>query len=161
VTTVNAPVIRDAVEADLPELAALMRQLEEGGTGYPPSDGDLTERQRQAFEEIDRNPNYRLLVVEDQGRVVGTTILMIVPNLSAGGRSRAIVENVVVDAGARGRRYGERLMAYCREQAEAAGCFKLQLASNNRRVDAHRFYERLGYAHTHHGYSLPLIDRPL
>lgn len=151
------PLIRDAVEADLPAIIALMHQLEQGGSGYPdapqPAPGEAHAR---AFAEIGRNPHYRLLVIEDAGRVVGTTALLIVPNLSAGGRPRAIVENVVVDAQARGRCYGERLMAYCRAEAEAAHCFKLQLASNNRRTAAHRFYERLGYEFSHHGYTLRL-----
>ena len=152
-----APLIRDAVEADLPAIVALMQQLERGGSGYPASaPAAASEAQRRAFAEIGRNPHSRLLVIEDAGRVVGTTILMIVPNLSAGGRPRAIVENVVVDEQARGRRYGERLMAFCRAEAEAAGCFKLQLTSNNRRTDAHRFYERLGYEFSHHGYTLRL-----
>jgi GNAT superfamily N-acetyltransferase len=150
------PVIRDAVAADLPAIVRLMHQLEQGGTGYPPSEGGLTDAHVRAFAAIARNPHHRLLVIEDGGRVVGTTVLMIVPNLSAGGRPRAIVESVVVDADARGKRYGERLMAYCRSEAEAAGCFKVQLDSNNRRTDAHRFYERLGFTNSHHGYSLPL-----
>jgi len=157
VTDATDPVIRDAVAADLPAIARLMRQLEEGGAGYPASEDGVSDAQVRAFAEIGRDRRHRLLVIEDGGRVVGTTVLMIVPNLSGGGRPRAIVESVVVDADARGHGYGERLMAYCRAEAAAAGCFKLQLDSNNRRTDAHRFYERLGYSNTHHGYSLPLL----
>lgn len=146
--------IRDATEADLPAIVALMVQL-----AYPGEGVDVTDGHRRALAQLQATPGQRLLVIEDDaGRVVGATQLMIIPNLSLGGRPRAIVENVCVDAAARGNRYGERLMAYCLAQARAAGCFKLSLTSNRRRVDAHRFYERLGFQVTHTAFSYALAD---
>ncbi|HEY7295973.1 MAG TPA: GNAT family N-acetyltransferase [Dehalococcoidia bacterium] len=97
----------------------------------------------------------RLLALEDASCVVGTAILMILPNLSAGGRLQAIVENVV-DERRRGRGYSARLMAYCLAEATATGCITLQLDSSVRRTDAHRFDERPGFVFTHRGYTFPL-----
>ena len=40
------------------------------------------------------------------------------------------------------------------ERARAAGCVRVQLTSNKERVDAHRFYERLGFRRSHEGFKL-------
>jgi GNAT superfamily N-acetyltransferase len=43
------------------------------------------------------------------------------------------------------------MMEHARELAREAGCYKLALSSNQRRVQAHAFYERLGFER--HGVS--------
>ncbi|MCH7715626.1 MAG: GNAT family N-acetyltransferase [Gemmatimonadetes bacterium] len=145
--------VRHATEADLPRIVELLAQLsldesrEELG---PP----LPETCRRAFQQIQADPNQRLLVAEAGGRVVGTASLLIVPNLSHRGRPYAIVENVVVDATERGAGYGELLLRYAMEEARRAGCYKLSLTSNKRRTDAHRFYGRLGFQATHEGFRV-------
>ena len=147
--------MRHATEADLPRIVELLAQLsldesrEELG---PP----LPETCRRAFQQIQADPNQRLLVAEAGGRVVGTASLLIVPNLSHRGRPYAIVENVVVDATERGTGYGELLLRYAMEEARRAGCYKLTLTSNKRRTDAHRFYGRLGFQATHEGFRVEL-----
>ena len=40
--------------------------------------------------------------------------------------------------------------------AEQLGCYRVQLTSNVRREDAHRFYERLGFSPTHVGFKMLL-----
>jgi GNAT superfamily N-acetyltransferase len=137
----------------LPRIVELLAQLslddprEDAG---PP----LPESYRRAFREIEADPRQRQLVVEAEGRLVGTASLMIVPNLSHQGQPYAIIENVVVDAAERGGRYGELLLRRAMEEARRAGCYKLSLTSNKRRKDAHRFYERLGFRATHEGYRV-------
>lgn len=54
------------------------------------------------------------------------------------------VEDLVTDAGARGRGHGERLMAWLREQARMCGCARLVLDTGLDNVLAHRFYYRCG-----------------
>ena len=147
--------VRHATEADLPRVVELLAQLsldeprEELG---PP----LPEAYRDAFQQIQADPNQRLLLAEAGGRVVGTASLLIVPNLSHQGRPYAIVENVVVDATERGAGYGELLLRHAMEEAQRAGCYKLSLTSNKRREDAHRFYGRLGFQATHEGFRVEL-----
>ena len=145
--------VRHATEADLPRIVELLAQLsldeprEELG---PP----LPEAYRLAFQQIQADPNQRLLLAEAGGRVVGTASLLIVPNLSHQGRPYAIVENVVVDATERGDGYGELLLRHAMEEARRAGCYKLSLTSNKRRTEAHRFYGRLGFQATHEGFRI-------
>lgn len=63
--------IRDATAADLPALVRLLGQLNE--TAWP----SPTERHIAAFEAVSADPRQRLLVVEHDGVVVGTAVLVI------------------------------------------------------------------------------------
>jgi hypothetical protein len=40
--------------------------------------------------------------------------------------------------------------------ARARGCVRLQLTTNKNRIDAHRFYKRLGFVASHEGMKLKL-----
>jgi len=42
------------------------------------------------------------------------------------------------------------------EEARKHGCRLVQLTSDSRRTDAHRFYDRLGFTPTHTGFKLTL-----
>jgi hypothetical protein len=41
-------------------------------------------------------------------------------------------------------------------ESAARQCVLVQLTSDKSRVDAHRFYERLGFAATHEGFKMSL-----
>jgi len=143
--------IRDAAVEDLPRVVELLQQMSLGkrreDAGLP-----LPDAYYAAFEEIKADPRQRLLVIVHGRRVVGTASFIILPNLSYGGRPHALIENVVVDETERGKGLGERLVRYCLDQARAAGCTRLSLTTDARRLDAHRFYERLGFQHSHKGF---------
>jgi GNAT superfamily N-acetyltransferase len=145
--------IRLATHDDLPRLVELLAQLSFDTPleriGERPSD-----EHRRALQEIANDPRQRLFVVEAGGRIVGTACLVIVPNLSHEGAPYAIVENVVVDAASRSAGYGELLMRHVITEARSAGCYKLALTSQKQRLDAHRFYQRLGFRATHEGFRI-------
>ena len=149
----DAPHIRDAHAADLPRIVELLAQLSLDGPRER-LEKPLPASYLAAFEEIVADQRQRLLVIEAQGQIVGSAVLIIVPNLSHQGRPYAIIENIVIDTDARGAGYGEALVRYAIEEARKTGCYKLSLTSNKRRPDAHRFYERLGFQATHEGYRL-------
>ena len=50
------------------------------------------------------------------------------------------------------------LMRWAIERARRHGCSLVQLTSDRRRSDAHRFYERLGFVASHEGFKLNLAD---
>lgn len=109
-----------------------------------------------AFEEIERDPNNELLVGERSGELIATLQLTILPGLSRGGMRRAQVEAVRVRSDLRGLRIGEGLMAYAIERARQRDCGLMQLTTDLRRHDAHRFYLHLGFEATHSGMKLAL-----
>ena len=149
--------IRDAALDDLPRVVALLQELSLDEPREQ-SEGPLLESYVSAFHHIEANPRHRLLVAEDEGRVVGTVTLMIVPNLSYRGQPWAHVDNVAVDRASRSKGIGEALMRYTVEEARRAGCYKLSLTSNKRRAEAHRFYRRLGFSASHEGFRISFDD---
>lgn len=146
--------VRVAVVDDLAAIVGLLNQLSLGGVVREGADHTTY---RSAFEEIARDERQTLLVADDaDGRVVGTASLIFIPNLSHRGQRVAQLESVVVDEAARGRGVGVALVADCLRRAREAGCFRVQLTSNNARSDAHRFWRRCGFVHSHAGFKLLL-----
>jgi GNAT superfamily N-acetyltransferase len=95
------------------------------------------------------NGGMRLLVAQQDGAIVGTVTLVLVPNLTHGGKPWAQVENMVVEEGRRGTGVGRRFIEECLAVAREAGCYKVQLQSGNQRRegphDAHAFYAHAGF----------------
>jgi ribosomal protein S18 acetylase RimI-like enzyme len=105
-----------------------------------------------AFEALEDDPNIRLVVAEDgEGAVVGCLQLCILPGLSSQGAARALIEDVRVASRCRSRGIGEQLVQWAITEARARGCKLVELFTHNSRVDAQRFYKRLGFQPSHVG----------
>jgi GNAT superfamily N-acetyltransferase len=104
-----------------------------------------TPETRAAFVQISNDPDDEIWVGEHEGQIVATLQPTILSGLSRNGMRRALVEAVPVHAGLRGEGIGERLMQVAMDRARERGCGIIQLTSNLRRADAHRFYARLGF----------------
>jgi GNAT superfamily N-acetyltransferase len=142
--------VRQASEADIPRILELYEVL----TGER---HDLTQHETgPLFKEISAMPGHELLVAEEEGVVVGSMVLLIVPNFSHGALPWAMVENLVVDPAHRRRGIGRALMDYARDRAREAGCYKMQLLSNTKRKEAHRFYKKLGFKTSAYGFRMYL-----
>jgi GNAT superfamily N-acetyltransferase len=150
---VAALVIRRARREEVPALLAL---YDAGAVGGKREDLSNLAPYLEAFDAIAADPSCRLYVAELGGRVVGTFQLTWLRHLSYGGRPTALVEAVHVAPEQRGRGIGEVMMRHAIDEARRQGCHRIQLTSNKARKDAHRFYERLGFAATHEGIRLSL-----
>ena len=141
---------RQATAADLPAMLGMLVDDEfaqaRGGYGT-----EVTPAVAAAFDEIVGDANNELWVGEVGGEVVAMLQLTLIPGLSRGGMRRALVEAVRVRADLRRRGIGEALMAHAEQRARAAGCGLIQLTTDRKRLAAHRFYERIGYAPSHLG----------
>jgi GNAT superfamily N-acetyltransferase len=56
----------------------------------------------------------------------------------------------------RGQGLGQRMISWAIDRCRERGCGVVQLTSDVRRPEAHRFYERLGFEATHVGMKLDL-----
>jgi ribosomal protein S18 acetylase RimI-like enzyme len=109
----------------------------------------------QAFERVDRDQNIQLVVAEDHdGAVIGCLQLCILPGISSQGASRGLIEDVRVAGHCRSRGIGEQMVRWAIAEAQARGCKLVELLTHNTRVDAQRFYLRLGFAASHVGMTL-------
>lgn len=149
------PIIRTATENDLPRILELYLQLAIPSVEDGSLDNPVLDSHRQAFADINALPGCELIVAEEDGIVIGTMTLMLVPNLSHDGKPWIIVENVVVDNKYRRTGAGKLLMEYIKEKALEAGCCKIQLMSDKRRTEeAHKFYQAIGYNATAEGFRM-------
>jgi GNAT superfamily N-acetyltransferase len=143
-------ILRTATREDLPEVVALIAR--EDAVAEVPVEPDHVE----AFEAIDADERNELLVAAgDDGMVLACLQVTYIPGLGRA-RERAHVEAVRVRADRRGEGIGRELLAWTVERARARGCTSIQLTSNKRRADAHRFYLSLGFVCSHDGFKLAL-----
>jgi GNAT superfamily N-acetyltransferase len=146
---------RRAVEADVERIVAMLADDPLGAAREDLSPTSLP-RYVAAFRAVDADPNQFLAVAEVAGTVVGCLQLSFLPGLSRQGAWRGQIESVRVAASHRGQGLGERMILWAIECCRERGCTMVQLTSDKSRLDAHRFYERLGFHGTHLGMKLTL-----
>ena len=164
---------RQATIGDVPDI---IRMLADDFLGQQRESLELPPKESyiKAFREIDADPNNELIVAtlssttpsdetaaappiqEGSKRVIGTLQLTFTPSLSYQGSKRCTVESVRVDSDLRGKGIGREMMLWAIERAKEKGCLSIQLTTHNDRKDAHRFYENLGFKHSHAGMKLNL-----
>ena len=153
-SSVARVIIRPARRSDVPDIVAMLaddplgRSRERIEDPLPPS-------YFQAFEKIEADGNIQLMVSEaGDGSLVGCLQLCILPGLSSQGASRGLIEDVRVAARCRGQGIGEQMVQWAIHEARGRGCRLVELLTHQTRVDAQRFYARLGFQPSHVGMTL-------
>jgi GNAT superfamily N-acetyltransferase len=150
----NLLTCRRARESDLPRLLELLADdvLGKNREGVGSDDPCY----QQAFSAIDQDNNQVLLVGEFEGKVVAMLQLTFIPGLSRKGAWRALIEAVRVDSYLRSQGIGHWLIAQAIALARERSCRLVQLTSDKKRLEAHRFYGSLGFVASHEGFKLQL-----
>jgi ribosomal protein S18 acetylase RimI-like enzyme len=153
-------VIRRATRADLSAIVDLLADDVIGARreSAPRPGAEPAPEYVRAFDAIDANPDELLLVACLGDEVVGTLQLTLLHHLSHRGATRAHIESVRVASGVRGRGVGHQLVTWALARARERGARLAQLSTDKTRLDAHRFYESLGFGATHEGMKLLLVD---
>ncbi|MBL8630266.1 MAG: GNAT family N-acetyltransferase [Rhodospirillaceae bacterium] len=115
----------------------------------------------RALKDIQDSPLTDMIVgerIDERGNseVLACLQLTLTPSLSRGGARRALVEAVRVASDQRGQGIGTALLKHAIGLAHARGAKTVQLTSDTRRTDAHRFYKNLGFSSSHAGFKLDL-----
>lgn len=148
--------IRRARRDDLASIIAMLADDPLGGQRERIED-PLPQAYFDAFERVQRDPNIQLVVAESgEGTIIGCLQLCILSGVSSQGASRGLVEDVRVASHCRSRGIGEQLVQWAVTEARAKGCKLVELLTHHTRVDAQRFYERLGFARSHVGMTIRL-----
>jgi len=135
---------RKAVEADLPFIVKLLTEDAVRVTDDKP-DEPFHPRYVAALRELSADSNQMMMVALLDGETVGTVQLTFIPGISSLGLKRCLVEAVHIAPGHRSKGLGTQMIRWAIEQGRERGCGMVQLTSNKKRLDAHRFYERLGF----------------
>lgn len=155
-TPAGAATLRRAVVEDVPSIVGLiagdpLSATRDGADGSGGLDPYL-----RAFGAVDADPAHLLLVAEEDGQLVATMQVSFLPGLARRGALRAQLEAVHVRGDRFGGGLGAAMVGWAVDEARRRGCALVQLTSDKRRSDAHRFYLRLGFAASHEGFKLTL-----
>ncbi|RWB54196.1 GNAT family N-acetyltransferase [Mesorhizobium sp.] len=147
--------IRRARDTDLSAIVAMLAD-DALGRAREDTSQPLAQAYLDAFAAVDSDPNQLLAVMTDGADVIGTLQISFLAGLSSRGAWRGQIEAVRIAANRRGERLGQRLLQWAIEKCRERGCRVVQLTTNKSRLDAHRFYDRLGFKASHIGYKLEL-----
>ena len=126
-------------ERDLPELAALFREL----SGREQS----LEKMKISFSNMEKNEEYIVLGAKIGGRLAGSVMGIVCHDLVDDCRPFMVIENVIVAEEFRRAGVGRALMKCIEDICIERDCCYSMLVSGSQRTDAHRFYESIGYGH--------------
>ena len=143
-------VFRRAKSADLGAIVSLLAD-DHWGASREDASLPLDPGYLDAFAEIDEDANQLLAVADDGTGVVGCVQISFIRTLSHRGELCGQIEGVRVASSRRGERIGEGMILWAIEECRDRGCRAVQLLSTKARVDAQRFYARLGFASSHEG----------
>ena len=146
---------RIATRDDLPAIVGLLSD-DDLGRGRELAADPLPREYVEAFAAMTAQPGNQMIVAVVDGRIVGCLQLTVIAGLSRRGMARAQIEAVRIARGHRGAGIGEAMLRHAIELARGQGCGLVQLTSDRRRGEAHRFYERLGFVPSHVGMKLTL-----
>ncbi len=100
---------------------------------------------RQIWEAIENMPGYSIIVAEEGGELLSSCTLLLVPNLTHGGRPYGLIENVVTRPDCRNRGLATACLDFARALAAEQGCYKLMLMTGSKRESTLDFYRKAGY----------------
>jgi len=99
----------------------------------------------ERFERFTSYPGSAIFLGETNGLLVSSCALVVVPNLTRGGRPYGLLENVVTHADHRQRGFGRQLLDAASEAAWNSGCYKLMLMTGSKKPETLAFYLRAGF----------------
>lgn len=129
--------IRKLVEDDIESLAGLYKQFWDEESSL--------EKMRATFQRLKNNPNYILLVADQQNNLVGSAMGIICEELYGDCKPFMVVEDVIVAKKQRRLGIASSLMMELERLASEQDCNYILFVTESERTGAHRFYESLGY----------------
>lgn len=144
---------RKAVRSDVQDIVKMLSD-DELGKKRETYSTPLPKQYYAAFDRIHADMNQELIVVENEGDIVGTLQLSFIPYLTYRGGIRAQIEAVRVNSKRRGQGIGEKMFHWAIDRAKERGAHLLQLTTDKKRPEALHFYEKMGFKASHEGLKM-------
>lgn len=132
--------IRRLTKQDVDALLDLYRHLHEKDDPTPSR--PVVEA---VWEEISGADHFRYFGVFENGLLVSSCALSVIPNFTRRCRPYGVIENVVTHADYRNNGYGKRVLGAALENAWIADCYKVLLSTGRKDEQTLRFYESVGF----------------
>jgi len=126
------------LENELLSLLELYKQLN-------PEDNTINESTAKNIWKNIEIQNIKYFIAKENGKIIASCYICVIPNLTRGGKSIGFIENVITDIEYRGKGIGKNIIKNAIEYAKEQNCYKILLQSGNKRTDAHGFYESIGF----------------
>lgn len=108
----------------------------------------------EAFHQINQSSDNFLLTTDYQNfKNIATMQLTFIPCLVRKGAKRMNIEALRVHKDFRGKKIGEKMMEFAFAEARSRNCKILQFSTDKERIEAHKFYTRLGFESSHLGFK--------
>lgn len=130
-------IIREAVKSDLVGLSMLFEELMNTKSNI--------DKMTKTFRYIQNDESYKLLVAEQNGKLVGSVMGVLCYDLVEECKPFMVLENIVVASEVRGQGIGAKLMREIEEVAKENEVKYTMFVSMSSREEAHKFYEEIGY----------------
>ncbi len=131
-------VIREVRKEDLEDVLVLYQQL------FLKEDYSDSYKYIDTWNEILLDKKMTCLISYLDNIPVATCVIFI-PNLSRNQRPYAIIENVITSITYRKQGLGKAIIDKAVEITTNSNCYKVMLLSSSIRIEAHRFYEKIGF----------------
>lgn len=141
-------ILRLATQDDLAQVVQLYRHL------IPEEEPCDLNTAEASFTQLMQWHGSGIIVAEIDGAIMASSTLIVIPNLTRGGKPYGLIENVVTHSDARRRGLGRKVLHFAAEQAWAAGCYKVMLLTGTDRPDNHAFYAAAGFEQSKTGFQM-------
>lgn len=139
--------IRQATEEDLVSVYKLINELEQDTLDFSCF--------RKIYEDLMNRPDYHSILWEEDTTVMGFLNLRTDYQLHHAAKIAEIVE-LIVNSGQRSKGIGKQLFNKACELARDNKCVLLELSCNEKRINAHKFYENCGMIKSHFRFTIDL-----
>ncbi len=148
-------IFRQATKTDVQAIVKMLADDELGKTREN-FQTPLPDEYYTAFDNIAKDQNQELIVVEKDNDIIGSLQLSFIQYLTYRGGIRAQIEAVRIKKDHRGTGLGTTMFEWAINRAKNRQAHVLQLTTDKQRPDAMRFYKKLGFVSSHEGMKLHL-----